>query len=77
MIVSRNEIEAVCYRAALGAGLSYGLAEDAAAIAGRLAALYPDGLAIMLRALTFADANRIAPPIFVRDGGNFLLQRLM
>lgn len=71
MIVSLNEIETTCYRAALGAGLSHGLAEDAAAIAARLAVSGSDGLAVMLRALRFADRNRTAPPVFRRDGKSF------
>ena len=68
MIVSLNEVEMVCYRAALGVKLSHGLAEDAARIAARLATTVPDGLAIMLRAMHSADANRLAAPVFARDG---------
>lgn len=68
MIVSLNEIETACYRAALGVKLSHGLAEDAARIGVRLVTAMPDGLAIMLRALHSADANRVSPPVFARDG---------
>lgn len=68
MIVSLNEIETSCYRAALGVGLPHGLAQDAALIGVRLAATRPDGLAVMLRGLQFADANRVEHPIFKRDG---------
>lgn len=74
MIVSLNEVETLCYRAALGVNLPQGLAEDAARIAGRLVAAMPDGLAIMLRALRSADASRVAPPLFTRDG-NFWRSR--
>jgi hypothetical protein len=68
MIVSLNEVEVMSYRAALGVGLTHGLAEDAAHIAARLVTASPDGLAIMLRALHSADKNRVAAPVFVRDG---------
>jgi len=68
MIVSRNEVESMCYRAALGAGLSHGLAEDSAVIGARLAQSRPDGLAIMLLALQGAE-SRPAAPVFRRDGG--------
>lgn len=68
MIVSLNEVEAVCYRAALGVDLPHGLAEDAVRIAARLVTTVPDGLAIMLRALHSADVNRVAAPVFARDG---------
>jgi len=71
MIVSLNEIETAAYRAALGVGLDHGLAQDAGAIAVKLVPSRPDGLAILLRALNFADANRIAPPVFVREGQHF------
>lgn len=71
MIVSLNEIETTAYRAALGVGLDHGLAQDAGAIAAKLLASRPDGLAILLRALAFADAHRIAPPVFVRDSRRF------
>lgn len=67
MIVSLNEIETSCYRAALGVGLSHGLAQDAAAIGVKLLASRPDGLAVMLRALRFADAHPLAPPAFIRE----------
>lgn len=71
MILSLNEIETTCYRAALGAGLTHGLAEDAAAIAARLAATRPDGAAIMLRALTFADGHRLTGPVFAKSDGTY------
>lgn len=67
MIVSRNEVESMCYRAALGVGLSHGLAEDAAVIGARLAQSRHDGLAIMLRALQGADASPVAAPVFRRE----------
>ena len=69
MIVSLNEVEMACYRAALGVKLGHGLAEDAARIGVRLVTTVPDGLAVMLRALRSADANRVLPPVFERDGG--------
>ena len=69
MILSLNEIETACYRAALGAGLCHGLAEDASAIAARLVTARDDGLAIMLRALIFADRHRVAAPVFVCEDG--------
>lgn len=71
MIVSRNEVESMCYRAALGAGLSHGLAEDAAVIGARLAQSRPDGLAVMLRALQGADASPVAAPVFRREGAKW------
>lgn len=68
MIVSLNEIETSCYRAALGVGLPHGLAQDASVIGARLVATRPDGLAVMLRGLEFAGANRMQAPVFARDG---------
>lgn len=68
MIVSLNEIETSCYRAALGVGLPHGLAQDAALIGARLVATQAHGLAVMLRALKYADVNRVEPPVFARDG---------
>jgi Protein of unknown function (DUF3726) len=59
MIVSLNEIETGCYRAALGVGLSHGLAQDAAMIGVKLLSSRPDGLAIMLRALRFAEIHPV------------------
>lgn len=68
MIVSLNELVSVSYRAALGAGLGYGLAEDAAAAAARLAASEADAAAIMLGALRCAETcGRIA--IALEDTG--------
>ncbi len=71
MIVSLNEIESGCYRAALAVGLPHGLAEDAARIGVRLVTSQPDGLAMMLRALRFAEAHPAAPPAFVNDGASW------
>lgn len=68
MIVSLNEIETGCHRGALGVGLGHGLAQDAAWIGARLVATRSDGLAVMLRALQFADANRVRAPVFKREG---------
>jgi hypothetical protein len=68
MIVSLNEVEMTCYRAALGVNLPHGLAEDAASIAAKLVTTVPAGLAIMLRALRSAEGNYVAPPVFARDG---------
>lgn len=68
MIVSFNEIETMCYRAALGVGLTHGLAEDAAHIGQRLAVDRPDGLEIMHRALLSAETNPVTGPVFVREG---------
>ena len=67
MIISLNEVETVCYRAALGAGLSYGLAQDAAVIGVKLIASRADGPAILLRALHFAESHPMTPPVFVAD----------
>ena len=72
MIVSLNEIQTTCYRAALGVGLSHGLAEDASSIVTRLVAGGPGGLATMLRALTFADAHRVAAPVFALENGTYV-----
>ena len=71
MIVSLNEIEVACYRAALGVKLSHGLAEDAARVGVRLVTTKPDGLAIMLRALRSADAYPVLPPVFERHGNTW------
>lgn len=68
MIVSRNEIEATCHRAALGVGLPHGFAEDAATIAAWLAAGGVDVAAIMLAALSSVEQNRIPLPCFSHDG---------
>jgi hypothetical protein len=67
MIVSRNEIETTCQRAALGVGLAHGLAEDAAAIAAWLAADGEDVAAIMLAALSSVDENGFPVPCFIHD----------
>ena len=67
MIVSRNEIETTCQRAALGVGLAHGFAEDAAAIAARLAADGEDVAAIMLTALSSIEENGIPIPYFNHD----------
>ena len=67
--VSRNEVETLCYRAALGVGLPQGLAEDAAWIGAGLACTRPDGLAIMLRALASVEAHPVVAPVFRREGG--------
>ncbi len=66
MIVTLNEIETTCYRAALGVGLPQGLAEDAGRIAVKLACRHEDGLAIMLRALKAAEEKPVTPPAFIR-----------
>lgn len=50
--LSRNEIETLCLKAARGAGLSWGLAEEAGFAAGWLAARGVDGAAVMLDHLT-------------------------
>lgn len=68
MIVSRNEIETTCQRAALGVGLAHGLAEDAAAIAAWLAASGELAAEIMLRALLSAEACGVSVPCFSQDG---------
>ena len=67
MIVSRNEIEAACQRAALGVGLAHGFAEDATAIAARLAADGEDVAAIMLAALSSIEENGCPIPCFNHD----------
>lgn len=69
LIVSRNEVETLCYRAALGVGLPQGLAEDAAWIGARLACTRPDGLAVMLRALATVETHPVVAPVFRREGG--------
>ncbi len=70
MIVSLNEIETGCYRAALGVGLPQGFAQDAGVIGATLVATRSDGLTIMLRGLEFASAsaNLPKPPVFERVG---------
>lgn len=64
MIVSRNEIETTCQRAALGVGLSHGSAEDAATIAAWLATGGEDVVEIMLAALSSVEENGIPVPCF-------------
>lgn len=66
MIVTLNEIETTCYRAALGVGLQQGLAEDAGRIAVKLACRHAGALHIMLRALRTAEASPVTPPVFIR-----------
>jgi hypothetical protein len=68
MIVSLNEIENLCARAALGAGLTHGLAEEAAQTAARLALAGADAATLMLRALTSAGACGLASPVLARSG---------
>lgn len=70
MIVSLNEMVTVSYRAALGAGLGYGLAEDAAAAAARLATADTDVAGTMLSALRCAeDCGPVALSLKNTDGG--------
>lgn len=53
--LSRNETESLALKAARGAGLSWGLAEEAGAAAGWLAAQGLDGLPTLLALLTTPD----------------------
>ncbi|MEF9603350.1 DUF3726 domain-containing protein, partial [Paracoccus sp. PXZ] len=48
MLLSRNETEALCLKAARGAGMSWGLAEEAAFAAGWLGAHGIDGAGALL-----------------------------
>ncbi len=73
MIVSLNEVENACHRAALGVGLSQGLAEDASWIGASLVTSGPDGLARMLAALRQADSSRTRNPAFTRAGTGWVL----
>lgn len=50
--LSRNEVEALCLKAARGAGLPWGLAEEAGFAAGWLAACGVDGASVLLAHLT-------------------------
>lgn len=71
MILSLNEIEATCHRAALGAKLPHGLAEDAAWIGGRLITSRTDGLLRMLDALRQAGDWNLSGPAFVAGIGGW------
>lgn len=66
MIVSVNEVETTCYRAALGVGLAPGVAEDAAAAAGRLVMANAGSLPLLLEALRGAEREPSLVP-FVRS----------
>lgn len=55
VILSRNETESLALKAARGAGLSWGLAEEAGAAAGWLAAQGLDGLPTLLTLLSTPD----------------------
>lgn len=50
--LSRNEVEALCLKAARGAGMPWGLAEEAGFAAGWLAARGVDGASVLLAHLT-------------------------
>ena len=54
-LLSRNEVEMLCLKAARGAGMSWGLAEEAGFAAGWLAARGLDGAGPMLARLRRAD----------------------
>jgi hypothetical protein len=73
MIVSLNEVENACHRAALGVGLSHGLAEDAAWIGAGLVTSRPDGLIRMLAALRQAEQSRPHRPAFTRNATGWVL----
>lgn len=62
-LLSRNEIETLCLKAARGAGLSWGLAEEAGFAAGWLAARGIDGAGALLDHLQ----NWASGAILVRD----------
>ncbi|MCF3972115.1 DUF3726 domain-containing protein [Paracoccus salsus] len=55
--LSQNEIEQLCLKAARGAGMSWGLAEEAGFAAAWLAARGLDGPGILLAQLTLADGR--------------------
>jgi Protein of unknown function (DUF3726) len=73
MMVSLNEVENACHRAALGVGLSQGLAEDASWIGASLVTTRRDGLARMLAALRQADFSRARHPAFTRSERGWVL----
>ncbi len=73
MIVSLNEVENACHRAALGVGLSHGLAEDAAWIGASLVTSRPDGLVLMLAALRQFEASQARGPAFTRHATCWVL----
>ncbi|RCW79031.1 DUF3726 domain-containing protein [Paracoccus lutimaris] len=58
--LSRNEIEALCLKAARGAGMPWGLAEEAGFAAGWLALHGLDGAALLLAHLTDPLESRFA-----------------
>lgn len=76
--LSRNEIEQLCQKAARGAGMSWGLAEEAGFAAGWLAMQGLDGPAALLAQLNAADGrawDEICPVVGARefraaDGGH-------
>lgn len=55
--LSRNEVETLCAKAARGAGMSWGHAEEAGRVAGWLVAQGVDGPAALLKQLTEADGT--------------------
>lgn len=55
--LSRNELESLCLKAARGAGLSWGLAEETGSALGWLAAHGIDGTAVLLHHLTAQGAT--------------------
>lgn len=75
MIVTVNEIESTCTRAALGVGLPQGLAEDAGRIAVKLVCRHDDGLEIMLRALRSVDDHPVEGPAFIRKDDGWVASR--
>ncbi|KRW96234.1 DUF3726 domain-containing protein [Paracoccus sp. MKU1] len=58
VLLSRNETEALCLKAARGAGMSWGLAEEAAFAAGWLGAHGIDGAGALLRHLDAVGAAK-------------------
>ncbi|HSH43254.1 MAG TPA: DUF3726 domain-containing protein, partial [Arenicellales bacterium] len=57
---SLNEARVICQRAAVGAGVPYGLAEDAAAAAAWLAAGGLPGMAVFRRCLDRFQSGQAA-----------------
>ncbi|WP_415182762.1 DUF3726 domain-containing protein [Phaeovulum sp.] len=66
--LSRNEIETLCLKAARGAGMPWGVAEEAGFAAGWLAANGIDGAtALLTHLVAFTDGRFPVPSLEIRD----------
>ena len=63
VLLSRNEVEALCTKAARGAGMGWGHADEAGGAVGWLQARGIDGAAALLAALEAVEGRYVAPVV--------------